>query len=138
VEAPPWFADILSRYDRVAISGGPDAGKSTLAGTVTDRPVFGTDDTIATHRWEDVPGAVISKSKELGDRWVIEGVQVPRALRKGLSPDVVIHLEGSYVPHNTMQASMGKAIATVLEDYIALRAAAVRVPVIRVRKGQRL
>lgn len=124
---PQWFSRVLASHRRVAIVGGPSTGKTTLAATVTDRPVFGTDDTMALP-WSDVPGAVISKARELGDAWVIEGVQVARALRKGLVPDVVVVLDEAHGALTTGQAAMGKAVHTVLGEWSATNRT---VPVVR-------
>src|SRR5262245_4436614 len=45
VELPrSWFDDVLGKYSRVAIVGGPRTGKTTLSATVSDRPVIHTDD----------------------------------------------------------------------------------------------
>jgi hypothetical protein len=125
--APHWFRDFISMHDRVAIVGGPRSGKTTLAASVTDRPVFGTDDLMALP-WEDVPRAVIEKAETLGSRWVIEGVQVARSLRKGLCPDAVLVLRGSHGGLTPGQSAMSKGIDSVLREWHGVnRSAIVRV-----------
>ena len=127
--APAWFADILATYPRVAVSGGPSSGKTTLASSVTDRPVLSTDDFMALP-WSDVPHAVMNQAKGMGDRWVIEGVQVARALRKGLTPDVVVHLEGAHVTLTTGQDAMTKGVRTVFSEWVGMNAVSKRIPVV--------
>ncbi len=129
--APAWFGAVLSRYKRIAIVGGPRVGKSTLAARVTDRPVFSTDEFMGTP-WDDVPGAVNAKADTQGASWVVEGVQVARALRKGLKPDVVVYLDGpAHEALSTGQEAMAKAVATVFDEWNAGNA---KTPVIRRNK----
>lgn len=117
-----WFADVLRRYNRIAIVGGPRAGKTTLA-RLADRHVIHTDD-YRTRTWEAVPHAVIADIRDLeadslsrGNRWIIEGVQVARALRKGLEVDVVLVLNEPLEDLTTRQEGMRKGVMTVLADW---------------------
>jgi adenylate kinase family enzyme len=127
----PWFATVLSRYQRIAIVGGPKTGKTTLAGSVTDRPTFSTDEFMGIP-WGDIPRAVAMKAGSLGPSWVVEGVQVARALRKGLVTDAVIHLNGpAHVSLTPMQAAMAKAVTSVFEEWNAENT---RVPVVTMEK----
>jgi len=112
---PPWFADVLARYARVAIVGGPGTGKSTLASYVDDRPVLGTDG-YTDVPWAMIPRAVINAVSELGPRWCIEGCQVARCLRKGLRPDVVVVLRTPRRPLTDAQATFGKGVMTILAE----------------------
>lgn len=119
-----WFADVLRRYNRIAIVGGPRAGKTTLA-RLADRHVIHTDD-YRTRSWEAVPHAVIADIRDLeadslsrGNRWIIEGVQVARALRKGLEVDVVLVLNEPLEDLTTRQEGMRKGVMTVLASWFA-------------------
>lgn len=113
-----WFTDALVRYPRVAIVGAPRTGKSTLLSGVVDRPTYGSDELNATGvSWEEAPAALIAKAAELGPRWVMEGVQLARALRKGLVADAVVLMGRPKVVQTFGQATMGKGIMTVLGDW---------------------
>lgn len=129
VSTPAWFAAILAQHKRVAISGGPRAGKSTLAATVTDRPVLSTDEFV-TVPWDSVPRAVLNRAADMGDSWVIEGVQVARALRKGLKPDVVVHLNGAHGELEPGQAAMAKGAFSVLTEWVGSNAISNRIPIV--------
>jgi hypothetical protein len=124
---PAWFRDVLARYKRVAIAGGPGSGKTTLASAVTDRTILHTDDLIH-EKWEDVPGIVRLRLAGLA-AFVVEGVQVPRALRRGLEVDAVVWLRSAKVPLTPGQRTMAKAVGTVFEQWRAISAG--RVPVIQ-------
>jgi len=113
---PNWFRMAMSQYKRVAIAGGPRTGKTVwLAAGVTDRPVINTD-AVMNEAWENVPFVCIQRVKDL-DSFVIEGVQVPRCLRKGMEVDAVIWLSKPKAPRNAGQTAMGLAVATVFEDW---------------------
>jgi len=87
--------------DRVAITGPPKSGKTTLSGLVTDRPVFHTDDWIDLP-WKDIPVAILGATQHL-DRFVVEGIQVPRAIKRGLEVDVILVLDEPYIPLSKAQ-----------------------------------
>lgn len=68
---------------RIVITGSPLAGKTTLAGIIakiTGVPVFHTDD-VKDLEWSEASQAVSGWLAREGS-WIIEGVTVPRALRK--------------------------------------------------------
>lgn len=113
-----WFADVLAKYKRVAIVGGPKAGKTTLSRFVKDRQVVHTDD-FRNYAWEDVPESVIKFVNEHSNTrgFVVEGTQVARALRKGLEVDAVVVLMEPLQTLSKGQASMAKAVMTVLADW---------------------
>ncbi len=114
-----WFADILKKYDRIAVCGLVNAGKSTLVRAVRDRPRLHTDD-FRYQAWADVPHAAIEAVKNaVGDdkRFVIEGMTVPRALRKGMEVDVVLWLGQELEENSKGQKSFGKAARTVLDEW---------------------
>lgn len=112
----PEFSELLARYDRIAVAGVPRAGKTTLVADVADRPVFHTDDLIGVVEWADQPEHVNRLLAPLG-RWVVEGVQVARSLRKGLLPDAVVVLMRPKVPVSKGQAALGKAVTLWLRDW---------------------
>lgn len=113
------FAHILVDHDRVAIAGGPRSGKTTLSKIVTDRPIFGTDALIGAISWEDAPHEIMRTLAEMsGPRWVVEGVQVPRALRKGLAADAVLWLGGARSALTSGQDIMRKGVETVMRDWV--------------------
>lgn len=114
-----WWKDVLKKYDRIAVTGSPRTGKSTLVRLVKDRPVISTDD-YRRRSWSAVPHAVIADVLDLthdSKRFVVEGVQVARCLRKGLDVDVVCVLAEPLEELTTRQAGMGKAVMTVLADW---------------------
>lgn len=105
---------------RIVITGWPGTGKTTLAsemggGRSTDE-VMGlgwSESSLAVSQWFDEPGP-----------WIVEGVTVPRALRKwmtnnpGKAPpiDKIIMLHGAYHELSKGQTSMGKGIDTVMRQ----------------------
>lgn len=120
-------ADAL-KLPRVAIAGGPRTGKTTLAGKAhrartadghgQPSVLIHTDDYIGLP-WVDVPHFAILQC-EKAERFVIEGVQVARCLRKGLKVDAVIWLEAERAPRTKQQESMAKGVKTVFMEWVAL------------------
>ena len=110
---------ILAKHARVAIVGAPRTGKTTLAATCTDREVIHTDD----HKqaaWANQPAIIIGRTAGR-ERFVIEGVQTARALRKGLEVDAEIVLTEPKVEVTPGQKAMGKGHDKILRE--ALRTA---------------
>jgi dephospho-CoA kinase len=109
---------------RICITGGPRTGKTTradMSGGISG-PVLHTDALIQTHAWSEASQVV---SEWFGDPgpWVIEGVAVPRALRKWLRAhpegrpcDVVLYLETPRVKLTPGQATMAAGVATVFRE----------------------
>ncbi len=112
-----WFRLKLLEFPRIAIAGGPRTGKTTLSRIVVDRPVEHTDDYMQ-YAWEDVPPLVIHKLANV-PRFVVEGVQVPRCLRKGLRVDAVVWLDQPLVPLSEGQRTMMKGVRTVFLQWCA-------------------
>lgn len=109
---------------RVVIVGPPKSGKTTLSNQF-DGLVLHTDDTIATHDWSSASDEVMRWMQQ--DYDVIEGVAAARALRKFCNAfpsqdvrpcDKVILLTNSYQQLSRGQATMAKAIETVMLEII--------------------
>jgi hypothetical protein len=109
---------------RILITGGPRTGKTTRANASAGDcgPIRHTDDLIATHGWSEASEVVAGWFDAPGP-WVIEGVAVPRALRKwlrghadGTPCDVVLLLEHPHVPLVAGQAAMAKGLWTVWSE----------------------
>jgi hypothetical protein len=121
VEQPPpegdlaaWFRDIVRRYPRVAICGGPKTGKTTLSAYDLTETIH-TDDYIGSCRWEDVPERVI---RDAGDRPIIvEGVQAARALRSGLAVNAAIWLDVPRVPRSRKQEIMAAGVRIIFCEW---------------------
>lgn len=114
-----WWQDVLKKYDRIAVVGGPRAGKTTLVRVLDGRPVIHTDD-YRKRSWEAVPHAVIADVLDLthdSKRFVVEGVQTARCLRKGLEVDVVCVLAEPIEQLSPRQDGMRKGVMTVLADW---------------------
>lgn len=109
------FDDFLRTYRRIGVADGPRTGKTTLTGRITDRLVIHTDDYKDAVHWDDVPDAVIASSGA-GRVWV-EGIQVPRAMRKGMQLDAVIWTGAINPAATPKQQSTGKGVLTVFRDW---------------------
>lgn len=127
---PGWFRELLKTKKRIAIAGGPRAGKTTLAMGVRDRPVLSTDSYMSID-WENVPEVVNDAVSELPE-FILEGVQVARCLRKGLKVDAVVYLGMPRVELTKGQETMRKACRTVFEEWLRSGAG---VDVIEVPRG---
>ena len=105
---------ILGYFDRVVICGGPKSGKTHLCRDLKRR-VIHTDDYADAYEWEELPWALLSAVRG-EDRWVMEGVQAARALRKGLEADAVIYLDGSVKELKPRQEGLRKSVAQWFTD----------------------
>jgi hypothetical protein len=111
---------------RVLITGGPKTGKTTLAmlqGEVSGLQPMHTDDLIALG-WSEASAAVIPWISRPGP-WIIEGVAVPRALRKwfaanptGKPADKVIFLGKPWQELSPGQLAMTKGLVTVWKEVV--------------------
>ncbi len=110
------FEEILKKYPRVAIAGGPKAGKTTLSETVTDRPVIHSDSYMKLE-WSEGSRQMAEDVNAISGPVVVEGVSVPRSLRKHMQVDVVVWLRGAHEPLSKGQAAMAKAVRTVLDEW---------------------
>ncbi len=103
---------------RVAITGGPNTGKTTLSKSMQGTNVRHTDDLIKLG-WSESSKAASYLFDDL-DIYIIEGVAVPRALRKwlkrnieGKPVDKIIYLNHSHIKLNTGQVRMAKGCKAV-------------------------
>lgn len=104
---------------RIAIAGGPRVGKTTLGlrlhELLPERRLLHTDDLIDRMAWSEVSDFIVRDLA--GDPWIVEGVRVVHALRKGLEADLVIWMDRPWVPLTPGQASMSKAVGTVFAEW---------------------
>lgn len=113
---------------RILITGGPRTGKTTMAGKLgaeLDIPVRHTDDLVGQLSWSEA-------SEEIAKVWladprpvIIEGVALPRALRKWLAAhpegkpaDKIIYLSVPHVRLTDGQVAMTKGVATVWREVV--------------------
>lgn len=85
----------------------------SLLELVTDREV------VPTERWRDEPfgdqPTFVLDACEPLDRFVVEGLQVPRSLRKGLAVDVLLWFVNPGFELTSKQAGTAKGITTIFE-----------------------
>lgn len=130
MDRPRWRAqmalELVMSARRLAIAGGPRTGKTTLAGRLIGRSQVHTDDFMALP-WAEVPEATIAACSS-HQCFVVEGVQVARALRKGLEVDAVIWMGRPMVTLSDGQASMAKGVYTVFQEWVTTNAG--RIPIL--------
>jgi broad-specificity NMP kinase len=104
---------------RVAITGGPKTGKTTLAGEAAAH----TDDAIAGNDWHQASALAAQWFDDPRADLCVEGVAVPRALRKWLAAhpvgkpvDEVVVLTQPHERLTPGQRTMGKGHDTVLRE----------------------
>lgn len=122
----PFTADPLENKMRILITGGPKTGKTTLAkqlGAELSARVLHTDDLIPLG-WSEASAEVASWMGR-GDPVVIEGVAVPRALRKWFAmfptckpADKVIFLGKPWQELSPGQLAMTKGLVTVWKEVV--------------------
>lgn len=110
---------------RLAIAGVPKGGKTTRAAKETG-PVYHTDDLIGDREWSEASAEAMTWFDRPGP-WVIEGVAVPRALRKWLAAhaggkpaDLVLWMGTPRQDLTKGQAAMAKGCQTVMREIIPL------------------
>jgi len=111
---------------RVLITGGPKTGKTTLSAqlrTQVGAQPMHTDDLIALG-WSEASQEVALWIAQPGP-WIIEGVAVPRALRKwfaanptGKPADKVIFLGKPWQELSPGQLAMTKGLVTVWKEVV--------------------
>ena len=115
----------LNYFMRIAIIGWPRTGKTTLGLKMADElglPYRSTDETLAMNLdWSAASEHVSTWLDE--PEWVIEGVALPRALRKwrernNTEPPVdrIIYLRTPHEELKTGQIAMGKGLDTVMGE----------------------
>ena len=119
------FSRVFKLYDRIAITGPSGCGKTTLAKTITDRPVFYSDD-FKHLGWSEASEETARVINAHQGKLLVEGVAIARALRKGMKVDAVILLTAPKREQLPGQVSQGKGIHKVLNEW---RAANPKVPV---------
>ena len=105
---------------RVLIIGSPCTGKTTMAEKMGNNR---STDQLMHLGWSGCSEAVTKWLDETA-YGVLEGVAIPRALRKwreanpGKPPpvDKIIYLTTPYIPHTKGQASMAKGMDTVMDE----------------------
>jgi hypothetical protein len=112
------LTEALDQHARIAITGGPWTGKTTLVEGVNDREIVHTD-VFKDEPWDAQPDLIIAACAPHA-RFVVEGCQVPRALRKGLEVDVVIWLVNPVLEldpkRDAKRIAFGKGVSTVFES----------------------
>lgn len=104
---------------RIAITGGPKTGKTTRAPATS----LHTDDLIGQCGWSEGSAVAATWFDRPDDNLCVEGVAVPRALRKWLAMhpegkpvEEVIVLETPHVRRTVGQETMAKGLETVLQE----------------------
>lgn len=108
---------------RVGLVGPPRCGKTTLAGELRQKypeklRIIHTDDFMPLP-WEDVPWAIVKAAESVSAN-LVEGMQVPRAIRKGMVVDRLIAVETSSAELNKGQAAMWKGVQTVIASLVGV------------------
>lgn len=116
---------------RILIAGGPKCGKSTIAARLCDAMagtgvlLMHTDDLMGDGFDWSAASLRVSEWFQSAAPWIIEGVSVPRALRKWFAlrldsqekpADVVYWSLAHKVPLSKGQVSMAKGCQTVFEQ----------------------
>jgi adenylate kinase family enzyme len=110
---------------RILIAGSPRSGKTTLGQKLAKKhnaPLRSTDDLIGLG-WSEASAEAAKWLDEPGP-WVIEGVAVPRALRKwletrqgrGKPADALVWLDHARTPLSAGQAAMAKGCRKVMDE----------------------
>jgi hypothetical protein len=119
---PDELEQLARAYPRIAITGGPNSGKSRLAALLQPfrdgAPMICTDTWKDTVPFLDVPDVALAECRG-HERFTVEGVQVARMLRKGLDVDLVIFLRGAAVELTSRQRGLTKGVRTVLDDWLS-------------------
>ena len=113
-------AEIRRREDgkcRIAIAGGPHVGKTTLANSVAELVPVTHTDAFMDSAWADQPELIMAGLKN-EPRFLVEGVQIARCLRKGLAVDIVIWLERVHTPITVRQRGLAKGTAKIFREWL--------------------
>lgn len=109
----------LADYPRIAITGAPSTGKTTLTLKLDDgkRRIFHNDD-FKHLEWSAASEHIAKEVNEHEGPCIVEGVTVPRALRKGMRVDTVLWLSKPWKEQKPGQVAMGKGCRTVLNEWL--------------------
>ncbi len=117
------LVDRLMIANRIAIAGGPKTGKTTLADRIANRDpsfhIIHTDDLINKVEWGGVPDE-IARQTVGRKRFIVEGVQAGRCLRKHLAVDLVVWLERPHVELDFGQRTMWRGCRTIFSDWLGM------------------
>ena len=116
---PTTLRDTLDQYKRIGITGGPNTGKTTLANEYAEHrsgSVVVHGDSLMHLEWSESSKQLAEIGNATEPPVIIEGVQIPRAIRKGLSLDVLVVRFTPFVTLTNRQQGMQKSIDTVLKD----------------------
>jgi hypothetical protein len=112
---------------RTLIVGGPKTGKTTRSEALaqeTGIPAWHADSLIDTHAWSEASQAVADSFDSPGP-WIIEGVSVPRAIRKWLAAhpegkpaDKILVRTQPHVDLSPGQRTMTKGVWTVWNEVL--------------------
>jgi hypothetical protein len=107
---------LLEAFDRVAIGGPPETGKTKLVERCgrDGRPIIETD-TWKDEPWGDQPAFIVDAC-EAHERLLLEGVKVPWALRAGLGISALLWLTEVRGTQTKHQVGLGNAAISVFKD----------------------
>lgn len=104
-------------FCRMAICGGPNVGKTTLSDALAELiPVVHTDYFI-DHTWQEQPELIMAGLADQ-KKFLVEGVQVARCLRKGLDVDIAVWLDVVRTPITVRQRGLAKGVAKIFRDWL--------------------
>ena len=103
------YIELVACYKKVALTGPPKSGKTILANQIKDRSIIHADD----YRTDLAPGIEAVKL----NMFLIEGVQVPRILSKGLDVQIVICLNKSLESLDAYQRDTAKSVHSILTEW---------------------
>ena len=115
--SPARFVRILEGHKRVALTGVVNSGKSLLLdyADLAGRKVVHTDDLRETP-FEEKPARIQEELEGLRE-FIVAGMQVPRALRKGLEVDAVVWINNPRTRLTPRQRGFSKGARTILDKW---------------------
>ncbi len=108
--------DLIRGNYKVAITGAPKSGKTTFTDLFKNCKIIHGDDYIKDFEWSQQSAMLANLVNEMPNSLIIEGVVVPRAIRKGMKVDCVVYLVKIWEELTNKQVAMGKGIVTVLNE----------------------
>ena len=113
---------IKPNHRRILIAGVPRAGKTTISEQIAAKqnlPLYHTDDLIESYDWAEQSEAVAALILSY-DEYIIEGITVPRGIRKILPApipsDLIIWLPTPILTLTPGQTQMTKATHTIFNE----------------------